>query len=165
MKFFLLPFFKFILSFSYLYSQNFKSEYELFNKIINYTPKEFKTITNFKYFPSEYEGKLSSIALLSRIYQFQKKLKLTVNQIHELEERIDQLSLSFYLENNPILIEYYGGYSGCNESPIAKKTFQNKEVMIIKFCHTCSDQYNKVIGQFIDIFNFRTNQLLKTNNE
>ena len=102
---------------------------------------------------------LTSIGGLETIYGFKEQLKLNREEIKWLDKQIDQIALAFYLEGKPILIRKVGGYDGCPNENISKERIKGKEVTILNFCFSCTD-YGR-IDDFIQVFNNRTNSLLK----
>ncbi|WP_291150058.1 hypothetical protein [Flavobacterium sp. UBA7680] len=131
----------------------------VYNNLLNRTPKNFKvdeiSKPNNRFFTLD----LNSIGRLESIYQFQNEFKLNEAEINWLNKQIDQIALAFYLEGNPILIRKVGGYDGCPNENVYTETIKRKKVTILNFCFTCSGAGK--LDKFIQIFNNRTNSLLK----
>ncbi len=154
----------FLLSFCNIYAQSsiFKNEYKRFSELINYTPKPYKSKGKISKTPESWNPELNTIYSLRLASIIVKTGKLPKTDMNLLEEKINDLAISFYLENKPILIDYYGGYSGCIKSPFDTITHNSKQVIILRFCHTCTDRSDE-LSQLIAIFNNRTTALISKN--
>lgn len=131
----------------------------VYNNLLNRTPKNFKVDEISKPNNRFFNLDLNSIMGLETIYQFQDNLKLNEAEINWLNKQIDQIALAFYLEGNPILIKKVGGVDGCPDENVYTETIKRKKVTILNFCFTCSGAGK--LDEFINIFNNRTNSLLK----
>ncbi|MDR6759922.1 hypothetical protein J2Y38_000101 [Flavobacterium sp. 2755] len=131
----------------------------VYNNLYSRTPKNFKvdeiSKPNNRFFTLD----LNSIGGLRSVYQFQDDLKFNGTEINWLNKQIDQIALAFYLEGKPILIRKVGGYDGCPDVNVYTETIKRKKVTILNFCFTCSGAGK--LDEFIQIFNNRTNSLLK----
>lgn len=131
----------------------------VYNNLLNRTPKNFgvneASKPNNRYFTLD----LNSIIGLRNVYQFQDDLKFNATEINWLNKQIDQLALAFYLEEKPILIRKVGGIDGCPDENVYTEIIKKKKVTIVNFCFTCSGAGK--LDEFIQIFNNRTNSLLK----
>ena len=134
----------------------------IYDNLTNRTPKNFKVDEISKPQNRFFELNLNSIGSLAAIYQFRDELKFTETEIYWLNKQIDQIALAFYLEGNPILIRKVGGYEGCpDNNNVYTEIIKEKKVTILNFCFSCTDRAR--LDQFIQIFNNRTNSLLKIN--
>ena len=131
----------------------------VYNNLLNHKPKNFKVDEISKPENKFFSLNLNSIAGLEIIYQLRDQLKFNETEINWINKQIDQIALAFYLEGNPILIRKVGGYEGCPNDNVYSEIIKEKKVTILNFCFTCTD-FGR-LDQFIEIFNNRTNSLLK----
>lgn len=153
-----------LLSFCSIYAQSsiFKEKYKKFNKLICYTPKPYNSKEKINQIPEGWNPEINTIYSLRLASIIIKTGRLSKTNIHLLEEKVNDLAISFYLENKPILIDYYGGYSDCIKSSFNTTTCNNKQIIILRFCHTCTDR-NDEFSQLIAVFNNRITALISKN--
>lgn len=128
-----------------------------YNIIMNHTPVHLKN--NKKNRPNNHFLKaenLNTIISLQLSYQYKDSFKFNETETLWLESRIDQLAVALFLDGKKVLLEKVGGYSGCPKKLIIK----NKEITILRLCHSCTDGHH--LYKFVDIFNRRMNKLLNS---
>jgi len=126
-------------------------------ELLNYTPKNFKIDLENKPSSEFLKTDLNSIWKLKFAYEL--KDKLNDNEIKWLEDQINQLTVAYFLEKKPIIIESVGGYSGCPEQLVTSVLKNKTKVTVLNFCSGSCIVNNKT-EDFIRIFNNRTEKLL-----
>jgi len=128
-------------------------------ELLNYTPKYFNIDLKNKPSNKFLKTELNSIWKLKTAYEL--KGNLNNSEIIWLEEQINKLALTFFLENKPIIIQDASGYSGCPEQLVTTVLKNETEITIVSFCFGgCIRDINT--ENFIRIFNNRTEKLLET---
>lgn len=136
-------------------------EDERLNDLLNYVPKNFVIDSSSKPISNIFNTRLhlNTIGGLYAIYNLRGLVIFEKSEIEWLNKQIDQISVAFYLEGKPILIEKTGGYEGCGGKLVDQKNLNGKEVTTINFCFGCSGA-DPHIDEFMEIFNNRTKKLL-----
>lgn len=143
------------------FGQDNNEQEQLFFEVYNYVPKNYHTTLDDSFKQRFKTWDLSSIATLRTLYVNQEQWSFTSLQIEQLEKEINQLAVALYLEGKPVLIKKVGGYEGCPDEMVYSEKINGTKATIINFCFTCSggEEYE---SKFIDIVNYRTRKLLKT---
>lgn len=135
-------------------------KYEAYNSILNYHPKFFTSAISDGLKTKLGNLQYDTLGSLQLIYGFQQHFEFLPSEIEELENEINQITVAFFMEGNPIKIKKVGGYDGCPDEMIYNEDFYGRDVTILNFCYTCSGA-NKYEIKFIGIVNNRTENLLK----
>ena len=141
---------------------DFKTESDKkFIKLMNYTPKAFKTELSLKPKNKFLKSEINSIAKLKLHYFFQDEFKYDDIEVKWLEDQINQLAVAYFLEKQPIILKSIYGSSGCPEELVTTEFKNKKSITILYFC-SGGCVVNNYIENFIRIFNNRTEKLLLT---
>jgi len=95
------------------------------------------------------------------LYGYQEQLRLTDENVKELERDIDQVVVALFMEGKPFKIDKVGGYGGCPYERIYTQCQGETEISILNFCFTCLGA-NKHEEKFIETVNYRIDRLLQT---
>jgi hypothetical protein len=132
-----------------------------YNELVNYSPKAFASDLKSKPKNRMLEGDLNSIGSLELRYAYQQQLKLNELEIQWLEKEIEQLSLAFFTEKKPIIIQKTGDYEVCKDKGIGTEVRNGFTVTILKFCYTFPGASN-FEDRFLQIFNNKTKKLISS---
>ncbi len=127
--------------------------------LMNYVPKNFKPDSIYQPESPLLKEELNTIVSLQIYNGYREDFKLSETDKKWLENRIDHIATALFLDGKKILINPVGGYSGCSNKMIDTLKLNNNKIILLKFCHTCTDAYRD--RNFIQIFNNRMYSLMQ----
>lgn len=127
--------------------------------LINYVPKNLEFDSIYQPKSQLLKTELNTISSIQIYSGFRKDFKLTESDNQWLDNKIEHIATALFLDGKRILVSAVGGYSGCPDKMIDTIRLNNKEIIDLKLCHTCTDGHRD--KRFIRIFNDRMYSLMK----